>query len=196
MDRVPDVFVIDVQGYPFALDDLVQILVLMAGQAEPVGKALLVIDAPDVMRLVTIDADRNLVRLLFPQLATDDFQMYLLDLSVTLHTGGRDVVAIDAGLGVLMRQDVVRRVTTGAHSGDNQASPVEAVTMDGLRIILEDVVLAYRTELGDFRSFLVARSTKGRNVHHVRSSILIAGRTNIVFSMTGGAVGRQVSSLS
>ena len=88
MDRVSDVFFIDGQGHRFAVDDLVQFLVLMAGHTQSVRKALLVIDAPDVMGLVTVDADGYLVRLFLPELAPDDFQVDLLDLSVTLHTSG------------------------------------------------------------------------------------------------------------
>ena len=95
-----------------------------------------------------------------------------------------------------MGQDVMGRVATGTNGGDNQASPVETVTVDGLRIILQNVVLANRAELGNLSSLLVAGSTKGGNIHHIRPGILIAGRKNVVFSVTRHAVGRKVSSLS
>ena len=87
--------------------------------------------------------------------------MDLLDLCVTLHTSRCDVVTIDAGCRVLMRQDVMGCVATGTDSGDNQAPPVETVSVDGLRIVLQNVVLANRAELGDLSSLLVAGSTKG-----------------------------------
>ena len=122
--------------------------------------------------------------------------MDLLDLSVTLHTSGGDVVAIDAGCWVLMGQDVMGCVATGTNGGDNQAPSVETVTVDGLRIVLQNVALANRAELGDFCSLLVTGSAKGGNIHHIRPGLLIAGRKDVVFSVTRRAVGCKIPSLS
>jgi hypothetical protein len=62
--------------------------------------------------------------------------MHPFDLGVALHAGSSDVVAIDAGSGVLMGQDVVGCVTAGTNGSDDEASSKEAVTVDRLRVIL------------------------------------------------------------
>ena len=68
---------------------------LVADQTLAVGHALVVIDPPDFMGLVAFDADRNLGRILFPQISLDDLPMHLLDQSVALFAGGRHVVAVN-----------------------------------------------------------------------------------------------------
>jgi hypothetical protein len=145
---------------------------------------------------VTIDADRYLVGLLFPQLTSDDLQMHPLDLGVALHAGSSDVVAIDAGRGVLVRQDIVGGVTASTYGSDDEASPKETVSVDRLRVILQDVSLANRPELGNLGPLLVAGAAKRGNIHHVGASILVAGWQDVVFSMTGRAIGREVFALS
>ena len=66
----------------------------MALQAFLIGHSLFVKDAADFVRGMAIDADRNLVRLLFPELTFDDFLMNFLDQAVALAAGGRDVITI------------------------------------------------------------------------------------------------------
>lgn len=57
VNRVVELLVIDVERDFLPVDDLVQILVLVTGHAKGIGKALLVKDAPYVVRLVAVDAD-------------------------------------------------------------------------------------------------------------------------------------------
>jgi hypothetical protein len=144
---VSDVLFVDVKRNRLAIHDHRQIWILMTGHAQSVRKALLIENSANVMRLMAIDADGDLVRPFLPQLAMDDFDVDLFDLCVALHTGGSDIVAIDAGLGVFVGQDVVGSVATGADRGDDQSPFEETVTMDRLRIVFQNVVFANRTKL-------------------------------------------------
>ena len=64
---------------------------LVATQAIAVRHALRVEDAADFMRLMTVDAGRDHVRLLLPQLAANHFAVDNFDQRVTLLASLRDV---------------------------------------------------------------------------------------------------------
>ena len=113
------------------------------------------------------------MQLFFPELAFDDLQMDLFDLSVTLHAGRGDVVAIDAGSRVFVRQNVMGGMAARANGGDNETSLEETITVDGLGVIFQNMAFVDGTELRDLRPFFVARAAKGGDVHHIGPAPLI-----------------------
>jgi hypothetical protein len=103
----------------------------VASQAVLVGDTRLVEHLADLVWRMTVDTGGDLVRLLLPQTALDYLEVYFLDPSVALRTGARDVVHVDAGARVRMRQDEVRSVTRRAHRGDRQTLLIEAPSVYG-----------------------------------------------------------------
>lgn len=109
----------------------------MAGEAETVWITLSVEDPSDPVRLVAIDAARDLVGPLLPELPANHPLMDFLDLGMALHAGPGDPVPVDGRFRVLVRQDQVRRVTAGTHSRDDQPPLVQTIPVDRLRILLQ-----------------------------------------------------------
>jgi hypothetical protein len=165
----------------------------MAGHTRGVREALFVENAPDVVRLVTIDADGYLVRLLFPELTLDDLQMDLFDLSVTLHASVGDVIAVDAGAGIFVRQNVMGGMTARANGGDDEASLEETITMDGLGVIFQNMTFVNGTELRDLGPLLVAGAAKGGDAHHISATSFVDSGKDIVLSVAARAVGGEIS---
>ena len=113
----------------------------MAALAVGVSHALGVEDIADLVRLVAIDARRQHIRFFFPKFAADGLAVHLLDQSVALGAGGGDVLAGDGGVRVGMRQDAVRRVAGGTVGRHDQPFLQQALPVDTLGIVLQDVVL-------------------------------------------------------
>ena len=99
-----------IQGHRVTLCQSNQVGIAMTAEAVPIGCARLVQHAANSMRLMTVDAHRDDIRLLAPQTTLYDLPMDLLDLRMTLLTRQRDVVTMDAGCWVRVGQDLVRRV--------------------------------------------------------------------------------------
>ncbi len=113
-----------------------------------------------LVRLVALDADRNPVRRVLPELALDHLAVHLLDLRVALGAGRDHVLLGDRRLRIGVRQDVVRRVAGGADGGDRQALLVEPLAVDRVDVVLEDVLLRDVAELRDLGALLVAASRR------------------------------------
>ena len=79
----------------------------MTLKAFAVGNSFLVKDSSGLMRLVTIDASRDLVRFFLPQFTTNNLFVYLLDSPVTLLTSVSDIIAVNARSGIGVREDIV-----------------------------------------------------------------------------------------
>jgi len=96
----------------------------MAGHAQCVREAFLVKNTSDFVGLVAVDAAGYLMRLLFPEFSSDHLQMHLLNLRVTLHAGVCDVIPVDGGGGILVRQNIMGIVAARADCSHDQ-SPSE-----------------------------------------------------------------------
>ena len=142
----------------------------------PIDHARVVEHATDLVRLVAVHAGRDLVRLLFPQLALDDLRVHLLDHRVAGRAGAGDVVLVDARARVLVRQDEVGRMAGGAHGGHRSDPAEQARAVDRQRVVLEDVILGDLSSLRYFRSLLVALTAQERDVDDRRRAPLIALR--------------------
>ena len=135
------------------------------------------------MRRVAIHADRNFVRLLFPEFSPNDFLVDLLDLAVTLLAGLDDVVAVDAGFGVVGVTNVMRRVAVGTDGGDDEALFVETLTVDRFGIMAQDAVLRDVVLPSNLCAFFVAATAHERDIELGNSRLGIAGREDVVFTM-------------
>ena len=139
----------------------------MAREARAVRDFDVVENTPDFMRGMTIDTDRYLSRLLLPQLSFHDLLVDFLDLRVALDTGIRNILLVDFGVGILMRQDVMRAVAAGANRGDNQTPLEEPLAVNGHGVVADDVLLVQfvaRRHLGAF--FMTAAARRG-DIHDV-----------------------------
>ena len=77
--------------------------IAVAAQAIAVGHPLRVEDLADFVRLMAVDARRDQVRLLLPQLAADHLAVHGLDLRVALGAGLGDVLFGDRGARIGVR---------------------------------------------------------------------------------------------
>jgi hypothetical protein len=123
--------------------------------------------------------------------------MDLFDLSVTLHTGRGYVVAIDAGIRVLVRQNVMGGMAARANGGDDEASFEQTITMDGLGVIFQNMAFVDGDgpELRNLRSFFVAIAAKSGDVHHIGATLVVFGGKDVVLSVAGRATGCEISAL-
>jgi hypothetical protein len=92
-----------------------------------------------------------------------------------------------------MRKNVVRVVTAGTDSSDDQSPPKKAIPMNRLRIVFQNVVFSNRTKLGDRGPFLVTGTAESRNISHIGFGIGIRRGKDIVFTVAGHAAGGQIS---
>ena len=136
----------------------------VAAQAIAVGHPLGVENLADFVRLVAVDARRDQVRLLLPQLAADHLAVHGLDLRVAPRAGLGDVLFGDGGAGIGVGKHVVRGVATGADRGNRQALLEQADAMNAVLVILEDVGLRNGARLADFGAFAVTAAAEARNV--------------------------------
>jgi hypothetical protein len=119
MYRTPHLEGIDVEIYFLSIAHHVEVRVGMAFQAILVGN--LVVENPaDFMRLMAIDAHGNLVGFLFPELAVNDLTMNLFDAPVTILAGGGDVITMDCGTGIGVRQYMMSRMAVAANGCHGQ----------------------------------------------------------------------------
>jgi hypothetical protein len=79
----------------FTVDLLLELGIRMAGHAESIRKALLVKDAANLVRLMTVDTTGYLMGSLLPEFPPDHFQMDLFNLRMALHASTGDVVPVD-----------------------------------------------------------------------------------------------------
>ncbi len=79
----------------------------MAFKAIRIGQTISIEHFPLFMRLVTFNACRNFLGLFFPEFASDNLFMYLLNVGMTLHTCVRNIVTMDRGFRVGMRQQIM-----------------------------------------------------------------------------------------
>ena len=116
-------------------------LIAVAAHAIRVRHTLGVENVADFVRLVTVHAGGQDVRLFLPKLTSDRLAMHLFHLRVALGAGRRDVAPVNRGVRIGMRQDVVRRVARHAVGGHHQALLEQGLAVDAFRIVLQNVVL-------------------------------------------------------
>lgn len=141
-----------------------QVGIGMATHAIAVGHPFRVVDLADFVRLMAIDAGRDQVRLLLPQLAADHLAVYVLDVRVALGTRLGDVRLGDGGPGIGVGKHVVSGMTTAAYRGNGQALLEEADAVNAVLVILGDVGLWDGARLADFAVLAVTGAAKGWNI--------------------------------
>ena len=99
------------------------------------------IHPPDGMGGVAVDADRQfLVR--FGYLAAVHRGLeFLRNTEVALGAGRDDLAATDSRVGIVGRQDTVRRMTTGAGGGNHQTGHTQTLAVDAHLVALDDFML-------------------------------------------------------
>ena len=136
----------------------------MASHAFLIRDALLVEKTPRPVRLMAIDANRDLVRFLFPQLAANHLGMHILNTPVAFLARTRNVTRMDARRRIGVRENIVRRVTVSAHRRDSQPLLIEAFSVDPERIVRLDRVLRDIVGLTNGRPFFVAATAHEGNL--------------------------------
>jgi hypothetical protein len=96
----------------------------MAGEAVLVGGTRAIKNTPLLVGLVAVHTCGDLVGFLFPEPSLDDLDVDRFDPGVALCAGGSHPFAGDAGTGIGVGEDVVRRVTGGAHRRHRQPCPI------------------------------------------------------------------------
>lgn len=152
-------------------------LISVAPQAVPIGctqsgERL----ASDLVRLVALNARRDLVGLFLPQSTLDDLDVHFLDSRMAHHAGSGDVFAVNARSGIGMFEDIVRGVARGACRGHGQAFFEEPNAMNTLRVVLENSVLWNIAGHRDIGSLVMAAPTEQRNVQIRGGRIRVTAR--------------------
>ena len=155
----------------------------MAAQAVGVGHALVVEDPPHLVGLVAVDAGRQHVGLLLPQLALDDLAVHDLDLGVALGAGGRDVAPRDGRGRVGRPQDRVGRVAGGAVGGHDQALAQQPLAVNALRVVLQDVVLVDLAVALHRRPLAVAAAAHERHLQRRDRRARVLDRQDVVVAV-------------
>lgn len=151
----------------------------MTAHAVPVRHSLRIKNLPDLVRRVTIDAGRNYVGLLLPQLPADHLAMHLLDLGMTFRAGCRDVLFCDGRTGIGVGQYEMRGMTTGADGRNGEAALVQALAVNTVHVVAEDIVLRDVPGQLNRRTFLMATAAQLRDLHY-GSWRTLRGRTQDV----------------
>src|ERR1035438_9577399 len=136
----------------------------VAAQAIAVGHPLRVVNLADFVRLMAVDAGRNQVRLLLPQLAANHLAMDGLDLRVALGAGLGNILFGNRRARVVVGQHVVGGMATGADRGNGEAFLEEANAVNTVPVILRDVALRHGPCLADFGVFTVTAAAQARHV--------------------------------
>ena len=161
----------------------------MAAQAIAIRHPLGVVDLADFVRLMAVDARRDEVRLLLPQLAADHLAVYGLDLSVALRAGLGNVLFRNRGLGIRVGTHVVRGMATGADRGNGQAFLEEANAMNAVLVILQDIGLRHDARLADLGVFAVTAAAEARHVDGGGGRLHVGRGQDVVRAVTELAVG-------
>ena len=103
----------------------------------------------------------------------------------------RDVLPVDARAGIGVGQEVVRGVAVDADRDDRQAPLQEALAVDALGVVLEDLVLGDVVGLRDRRAFLVARPANERDAKASDARFGRLDGDDVVRSVTAGATRGQ-----
>ena len=163
----------------------------MARHAILVADAFVIIDLAHFVRLMAVDADRNLVRLFLPEFPVDYLAMHLLDQRVALAARAHHIFPIDARLRIRVRQDMVCRMATRADGRNRQPLFSQALSVNTLLVTLQDVVLWNLPGLGYGRILRVTPTARLRNVDRIGVCLGILRAENVVFPMAIRARGRQ-----
>lgn len=143
------------------------------------------------MGMMTIRAGRDSANFFFPKLPLDDLDMDFFDPGVTLRAGCGNVPSRDSGGGIRVGEDemVPVAIVTGGCNG--QASLEQALAVDALRIVGQDIFLWNVVDTGYRCSFTMARSTKHGDIHFVGFRAEIRRGKNIVLAVAlfaGGSI--------
>ena len=159
----------------------------MAALAVAVRHPLRIKDPADLVRLVAVHTGRNHVRALLPQLAADDLAVHGFDLRMALRTGPGDVLFGNRRPRVGVGQDEVRRVATGANCRHDQAATEQALAMDTLRIVFQDLVLRDIVSKLHGSAFVMTAATQKRDLGDRCGRTGIGRPQDVVSSMAIGA---------
>ncbi len=133
---------------------------------------------------MTIDARRENVRFLLPQLAFDHFAMDKLDFCVTLCAGRRNVSPRNGRGRVGVRQNGVSRMARNAAGRHNESLAEKPFTVNAFGEILDDMILVDGPLTRDGRPFLVAFAAQERDVERHNGRFPVAGLEYLVRSVT------------
>ena len=163
----------------------------MAAHAVRVGHALRVENVANFVRLVTVHAGGKNVRFLLPECAFDGLAVDLFNLRVAPGAGGGNVAPRDRGVGIGVRQDVMRRVARRAIRRDDQALLEQRLAVNALGIVLENIVLI-DLAVGLNRSALAmaAAADEGDVERSDRGTLVLDGK-NVVIAVSVHAVRSQ-----
>ncbi len=155
----------------------------MAALTVPVRHALRVEHPPHLVRLVAIDAGRDKVGLLLPQLAANYLLVDFLDAGVAARAGAGDVLLGDRGARVGVRQNEMRGVTTAAHRGHGEAAAEQSFTVDAFGVILQDAGLRDVVGQLDGRALVVALAAQPGDFHGRGGRAGVRGAQDVVGSV-------------
>jgi hypothetical protein len=85
---------------------------------------------PDLVRLVALNAGRDLVRFELPESSLDDFDVHFFDARVALSACSGDVFAVNARPRVGVLEDIVRSVAGRTNRGNRQSFLIQANAVD------------------------------------------------------------------
>src|SRR5271165_2607596 len=139
-----------------------QFLVRVATHAIRVGHTHLVEDVPDLMGLMAVGAGGQDVGLFFPELSTNRLAVDYFDLRVAFGACTGNVLAIDRGSGVGVRQYGVGGMAGGASGSDRQSLLHQRLAVDALGVVLENIVLGNLAIARDWSSFAMALTANQR----------------------------------
>ena len=200
MRRGLDLLPVHGERHDGAVHDLVDVGLLVAFQAVPIGESERHGFLPHPVRHVTVCAGGDGPWLFLPQLAADPLHVHLLDAAVALHAGRSDVAGGDGSPGVRVRQDQMGAVTVGARRRHDEPLLEQTDAVDALGVVLDDVVLPDVVVAGHRRAFPVAASAQVGHVHLVGDRLGVLGRADVVgavaFAAGGGEGGFPVQGLT
>ena len=163
MPRLRELVLVREEGHRRRASRHLQIGLAVAAEAVLIRHALRVVDLPHPVGRVAVHAGRDRVRRLLPELPADDLAVNGLDLGVALSAGLRHVLLGDRGPGIGVRKDEVSRVAARADRGHGQALLEEALTVDRVPVVGEDVRLGDLPRQADGRALLVAAAAEPRD---------------------------------
>jgi hypothetical protein len=139
------------------------------------------------MRLMTVGTCRYGPWLLFPEFALDDLDVHFFDPGMAFGACVGDIASGDCRPRICMWEDEMISMTVVTSGCDDKALFEQALSVDALRVIGQDVVFGNVVDPCNRRSFPVAFAAEHRDVHFIGAGSHIGGGQNIVFSMTFAA---------
>jgi hypothetical protein len=171
VDGILDHVFIHGQRDRLPVDNLMDVFLFMTFQTLTVSRPHYDRGPSNGMRLMADGAGRHGAGFRFPELSLDDLDMHLFDAGVTGHAGVSDVPGRDRGARVGMGQDQVIAVTVVAGGCDDQALPEQALAVNALGVVGEDVVFGDVLDTWHRGALPVAFPAQHRDIHLVCAGV-------------------------